>query len=346
MAGHAVPNLPQITRFLAGMVTNRNPIDTPFQIIGLNVVQHHDALNDGLNMEISAYNTLVRRPGFSALPFWFPSGTVPAAPRDFFNYTNLNGDIHVYMDLAGSLYIDHNLIVSSDTPAAHIWSVVGVGDFVYAANGNQAIRMHSPFLNVPHQIGITPLQTPPQVVVSTASIPLFLSDFIPTNDQIAGTLVVSDLDTNRTLTITITTGNVHFNVTLIGLPITTVTSFTQIDTQTVSGPSTTDIISQTNGLTGTATGTGISNGVLAYYPTQGMSTLDFDVAVAGSLTLPLLVGIINNVQNLNFTQGGFTPAALSPLAVFVKATAIPGAVASTYYPDTAAVAMELIGNGA
>jgi len=50
----AQPNqftLPAISRFLVGLVTQRNPIDTPFTLQGLNVVQHHDALYAGSNME-------------------------------------------------------------------------------------------------------------------------------------------------------------------------------------------------------------------------------------------------------------------------------------------------------
>jgi hypothetical protein len=256
----------------------------------------------------------------------------------------LNGVLSVFSDINGKLYKGTTLVQSFIDSNLKPWSLVGQGNFVYAANGSNIDRLDSDSITTTHPVGIVPLQIPPLLNVNTASKPLYLSDFIPTNDSIGGNLIVSDITLNRTLTITITANNIHFNVTVVGLPISTVTNYTQTDTQTVAAPTTTDVISQTNGSTGTATGTGVSNGILNYYPTQGISTLDFDVAVASSVTLPLLVGIINQVRSLNFTQGGFTSAALDPLYVFVSATAIPGMVASTYYPDTPAIAMELTGD--
>jgi len=67
----AQPNqftLPAISRFLVGLVTQRNPIDTPFTLQGLNVVQHHDALYAGSNMEISNNNTLCVVPVLANIP--------------------------------------------------------------------------------------------------------------------------------------------------------------------------------------------------------------------------------------------------------------------------------------
>jgi hypothetical protein len=53
-----------IDRFFTGLYTRRNPLFTPFRSVGINVVQFHDALIDGLNVELSDNYTLQRRPGF------------------------------------------------------------------------------------------------------------------------------------------------------------------------------------------------------------------------------------------------------------------------------------------
>src|ERR1051325_6147463 len=67
-----------LNRFDIGLVSNRNPIHTPVLDNGSTTGPHiaGDALIDGLNVEISNNNTLIRRPGFP--PFCsaaIPSGT-------------------------------------------------------------------------------------------------------------------------------------------------------------------------------------------------------------------------------------------------------------------------------
>jgi hypothetical protein len=55
-----------IDRFIAGLHTNRAAISTPFRSSFGHVIEYRDALIDGLNVEISPANTLVRRPGWSS----------------------------------------------------------------------------------------------------------------------------------------------------------------------------------------------------------------------------------------------------------------------------------------
>src|ERR1700757_1108880 len=88
-------HLPSITRFLVGLVTNRNPVDTPFSLQGLNTIPHHDVLSDGLNTEVSAYDTMQRRPGWVS----FLSG----ATVDTFQYKDLNGNIFILRDTGSAL---------------------------------------------------------------------------------------------------------------------------------------------------------------------------------------------------------------------------------------------------
>ena len=162
--------LPSITRFIAGLVTNRNPIDTPFSVVGLNMIQHHDALCDGLNTEISAYNTLIRRPGFSL----FLNAT--ATPREFFQYKDLNGVISLFVDQNGLLYQGNTLAANNRGPS--LWSMAAAGNFVYAANAQIAVRFNNTALTTPIPMGIAPLQQPPNISVNTPSKPYFLSSFI------------------------------------------------------------------------------------------------------------------------------------------------------------------------
>jgi hypothetical protein len=134
------------------------------------MIQHHDALIDGLNTEISAYNTLIRRPGFSL--FLNATGTI----QDMFQYKDLNGAISLFFDQDGKLYLN-NTIASSNVGAS-IWSMAAAGNFVYAANGATAVRFNNTALTTPIPMGIAPLQQPPNISVNTPSKPYFLSSFI------------------------------------------------------------------------------------------------------------------------------------------------------------------------
>lgn len=332
--------LPSITRFLAGLVTNRNPIDTPVSVQGMQVIQHHDAMNDGLNMEVSAYNTLLRRPGFSQFI------SAAATTREFFQYKDLNGAISLFFDEGGKLYQGTTLASSNVGP--NLWSVVPAGNFVYAANGNTAVRFNNTSLTTPHPMGIAPLQQPPRINVTTLSTPYFLSSFIPTGNQINGLLTISDTNGARLLTITIGSTAVHFNVTFSGLQVTENDNLTTVNTQTQTGTPpatvTTNAIVTTSGFTGTATGAGITNGVVAYYPSQGLSSLDFDMAYTGTMTMNQLVTLINSVA-LTITAANIPANAKAPLAVFVTGVLVSGMVASVLYPDTPATAFTLSWNG-
>lgn len=328
--------LPSITRFIAGLVTNRNPIDTPFSVVGLNMVQHHDALADGLNTEVSTNNTLIRRPGFSV----FLNAT--ATPRDFFQYKDLNGNISLFFDENGQLFLDNTLASGSSGPS--IWSMAAAGNFVYAVNGATAVRFNNTALTTPIPMGIAPLQQPPKINIFTPSTPYFLSSFIPTGDQINGLLTVSDTNGERLLTITIGTTAVHFNVTFSGNQINTNLNYTTVTTATVVGSVTTDVITSTSSYTGTAAGSGVTNGVVSYYPNEGISTLDFDMAYSGTMTMAQLVTLIN-AATVTITAASVPASALKPLAVFTAAVLVSGMVASTLYPDTLAQAISLNWNG-
>jgi hypothetical protein len=332
--------LPSITRFLAGLITNRNPIDTPFSVMGQQLVQHHDAMVDGLNMELSSYATLVRRPGFTSFI------SVSATPREFFQYKDLNGVVSLFFDEGGQLY--QGTTLASNSVGPNLWSVVPAGNFVYAVNGKTAVRFNNTALTTPLPMGIAPLQQPPRVNINTQSKPYFLSSFIPTGNTIAGLFTVSDSNGARLLTITIGSTLVHFNVTFTGNQIAPNLNHTIVNAQTQTGTApnttTTNVITDTSGYTGTAAGAGITNGAVAYYPNQGLSSLDFDMAYTAPMTMNKLVTLINTATP-TITAANIPASATNPLAVFVSAVLVSGMVASTLYPDTAATAFSLTSNG-
>ena len=52
MASSSKQPILSIDRFFTGLYTRRNPLFTPFRSVGINVVQFHDALIDGLDVEL------------------------------------------------------------------------------------------------------------------------------------------------------------------------------------------------------------------------------------------------------------------------------------------------------
>lgn len=337
----ATSSLPQISRFLAGLVTNRNPLFTPFSVLGMNIIRHSDALIDGENMEVTAYDTLARRPGFSV----FLSGFSEVV-NDFFQYKDLDGNISLFYDVDGDLYNGTTKVANSLNGSP--WTVVAAGNFVYAANGKNAIRLKNDSLTVAGPIGIGALQSPPAIKITTAAKQYFLSSFIPTDDTISGLLVIEDGNNSRQLTITINTASVHFNVTYSGNAITPNQKYTETTIQTQSGTApnttTTDDVTDSTGYTGTASGTGITNGAVAYFPNTGISTLDFDMAYTGAMTLSQLATLINSAAP-TISAASIPSSATSLLTIFASATLVTGMVASNLYPDTAAQAISIFNNG-
>jgi len=150
--------LPQLSKFVSGLQTNRNPIDSPISLLGVSVVQHHDVLIDGANIELSAYNTLQRRPGF--LEF------ITGAATDVFLYKDLNGTLNLYTDTGTALFHGGGS-VQANSAGAGPWSIAGRGNFLYATNGINRIRTInvSPF--APAIWGQTTPQTAPVLTLQS-----------------------------------------------------------------------------------------------------------------------------------------------------------------------------------
>lgn len=316
--------LPQITKFLAGLITNRSPIDTPISRIGLQTIEHHDALIDGFNMEVSVFNTLQKRPGYTTAATFTP---IPAeGVNDFWSYKDLTGALsYFYQAVSRALFQGSTQIVAA-AGVNYPWSVQGRGNFVYVSAGDaNQFRLTNTALTTPTQMGITPPNTP----LSISFQPLFyysvVSDFIPATDNLNGTMFVTDEANNRSMTITVTGGNVHFNITYTGV-VTNPTnqSYTETTLQSVVGSTTTDVVTIVNGYQDTITGTGISNGVAEWYPSTATATLDFDYATS-AVTMSVLVAAIHAVYAL--TPSGFSnvPANIAEyLKVFMDASLVNG----------------------
>lgn len=316
--------LPSITRFLVGLVTNRNPVDTPFSLQGLNTIPHHDVLSDGLNTEVSAYDTMQRRPGWTS----FLAGSTV----DIFQYKDLNGNIFILRDTGTSL-VNGSTVIKANSAGAGAWTLAGRGNFFYATNGVDQIRIQD--LNGAGSLGtalpwgqVSPL-TVPTLTFNSLGFFNAVTGFIPSADVVGGSLQITDPSNQRTLTITVNATTIHFNVTYTGNPISTNQSYTQVTTQTVvTGPPqvTTDVVNIQNSYVDVITSAGISNGLMQYFPTTGVSTLDFDVVFSGSLTLSALSAIINTQAGVNW-PGKAVNVPLAPaaqLSLFTSTTIVAG----------------------
>jgi hypothetical protein len=339
--------LPIITRFIAGLVTNRNPLDTPFSIVGFNIVQHHDALYMGANMEISPQNTLVRRPGFST----FQALSVGQTAEDVFSYTDLEGNLSLFYDSGNALTLG-STVVKANSAGAGPWTVTAAGNFLYATNGVDQVRINNNALTTPQPWGVKPYNLPPQVTFTSLQQYIGISGFIPPSDVVAGLIVVTDSANNRIVSYTINTGTIHFNVTYTGNVINPNSAYTEVTNQTQTGTppntDTTDVITITNTYTSTVTGTGLTNGVVNYFPNTGVSTIDFDIAYTAPLTLSNLVSTLNGVAFTITTPGVFpSPSVIAFLNTPISSwTLVDGEVAASLgaYPTIPAKAIQAKSN--
>lgn len=84
-----------IQRWYSGLFTNRNQLVTPIAVQGMHVIEKYDTLIDGLNMELSPRNTVVRRPGWSV-----QSSAAVANPLGFNSFRNIAGSVFPLVDTA------------------------------------------------------------------------------------------------------------------------------------------------------------------------------------------------------------------------------------------------------
>jgi hypothetical protein len=313
--------LPSITEFTRGLVTNRNQVASPFFTLPTGAkLQAHDLLSDGLNTEVTNNATIQRRAGWRL----FSNNTAVNS----FAFKDLNGTITNYQDTGVSLNQGANTVFSYSSGARAPLSMQTRGNFAYVSTAVDLKRIQNTAPTSALPWGMSTPQVRPVLGLDSLGFFNAVTGFIPSADAIAGVLTVTDGTNSRILTITVNTSSVHFNVTYSGNLISQNNSFTQITTETVvTGPPkvTTDVVTNTSGYTATITAAGISNGVMNYFPNNGISTLDFDVAFGGTMTIPALASMIATYNAMTFTGGGSIPASASQyLQVFATSTAVDG----------------------
>jgi hypothetical protein len=149
-----------ISRFLTGLLTRRNPLVSPFRAIGINVVEFHDALIGGLNVEVSDIYTLQRRPGFSR--FCSQAFGVSEFPLQFDSYRDLNGNVYPLVDTNQHFSKFSTSSITSlitKTTTAQGFSQ-GVGNTLYYANGVDLKKLTSGLATVSNWGIVAPAAAP------------------------------------------------------------------------------------------------------------------------------------------------------------------------------------------
>lgn len=89
-----------IERFRAGLVTNRDPLQTPLRVQALQAIPLYDALIDGLNTEISPRMTITRAPGFPQ----YCSAAVTGTPLGFSQFRRTGNSPYLLLDTTSGVY--------------------------------------------------------------------------------------------------------------------------------------------------------------------------------------------------------------------------------------------------
>lgn len=202
-----ITHLPKISRWIKGLVTQRNPIDTPFSVVGMNVVAHNDALIDGQNIEVSSNNTLQRRWGLSQWTTAPIVDTLNDASDGFWLFRNLTGTLRTIFTSRNAVYNITPTAATRITTGTAIpnWGIAQTGDYLYGMNGNSSINAfrwqpdHAGALGATtFRMGIAAPTIPPAITSSAATIGgtnnKYTSLFIPVADSIAGVFSVNEPD--------------------------------------------------------------------------------------------------------------------------------------------------------
>lgn len=206
-------HLPKITRWIKGLVTQRNPIDTPFSIVGQNVVAHNDSLIDGENIEVSSNNTLMRRWGLTQWTNVSIQASLANAADGFWTFRNLNGFLRTMLSTTHGVFEITPTTVGiafGAGDALQPWSLATSGDYLYGMNGNPANR---PFRYQPDhivsgqsifQMGIYPPTIPPNLFSRGMTTNRYTSLFIPNADIVSGVFFVNQPDLGIQFTASVT----------------------------------------------------------------------------------------------------------------------------------------------
>jgi hypothetical protein len=124
-----------LQKFSTGLVSQRSPLVTPVAAHGVNLVPRHDALIDGLNVELSNSETIVRRPGLTK----YCTATTNK-PLAFFSFRNIAGTIRLIVDTVDKVQLFTESAITdviTKTNAAQM-RFCTVRNTVYMCNGTDA----------------------------------------------------------------------------------------------------------------------------------------------------------------------------------------------------------------
>lgn len=100
-----MPQIPQelyINIWRTGLYTQRSPLVTPLASMGLQIIPRYDVLADGLNIEVSNSNTLVRRPAYTR--FCSIQFSASNYPLNFYSFQKIDGTINLLADTPNNVY--------------------------------------------------------------------------------------------------------------------------------------------------------------------------------------------------------------------------------------------------
>lgn len=207
----AQSHLPRITRWIKGLVTQRNPIDTPYSIVGMNVISHNDALFDGFNIEVTSNNTLMRRWGLTK---WMNIDLPPNTLVDgFWSFRNLSGVLRTIATANTGIYaitptgfnvVNSPIGLNSDHP----WAMATSGDYAYFTNGDfdgngnplsmaERWQPDHPLLPSGQTLFKWGIDAPTVAPIATSgglTVNAYVSKFAPLADIIAGIFTVNQPD--------------------------------------------------------------------------------------------------------------------------------------------------------
>lgn len=134
-------------KFFSGLWTQTSPFNGPDSRYAAQFGGRPDLLIDGLNVELTNYGTIIRRPGFTA----YSSATLPAPILSFYSFHQLNTTIILLADTETGVYIftptSATLLFTKTSPLQMFFQTVG--NIVYASNGVDMFKWNGAQISAP-----------------------------------------------------------------------------------------------------------------------------------------------------------------------------------------------------
>lgn len=150
----AQPNRPNrfvpitVQRFFSGLWTQRSPFSSPDnRYTSRYLGGRPDILIDGANVELTNYNTLIRRPGFTL----YSSATLPSEALNLFSFHKLDTTITLLADTATGVYIitptTATLLYTKSDPGQI--NFLSIGNQLFMSNGVDKVKWNGSQISAP-----------------------------------------------------------------------------------------------------------------------------------------------------------------------------------------------------